>query len=80
MKKPRQLRFDAAKSDVLNLFREHPRRVFSYSDLQQMLEENREYWRLTKGPKEVSIRLVYILVKYMHGIPLLSGITSLFVT
>jgi len=49
MKKPRQLRFDAAKSDVLNLFREHPRRVFSYSDLQQMLEENREYWRLTKS-------------------------------
>ena len=49
MKKPRQLRFDAAKSDVLNLFREHPRRVFSYSDLQQVLEENREYWRLTKS-------------------------------
>ena len=49
MKKPRQLRFDAAKSDVLNLFREHPRRVFSYSYLQQILEENRGYWRLTKS-------------------------------
>jgi len=49
MKKPRQLRFDAAKSDVLNLFRDHPRRVFSFSDIQQILKKNREYWRLTKS-------------------------------
>jgi predicted transcriptional regulator of viral defense system len=49
MKKPRQLRFDAAKSDVLHLFREQSKRLFTYADLQSILEENREFWRLTKS-------------------------------
>ena len=49
MKKPRKLRFDAAKQDVLGPFEDSPGRIFSYLELRNILEENREYWRLTKS-------------------------------
>jgi len=49
MLKPRQVRFNAAKSDILRLFRENPQRVFSLSHLKAILEEKRAFWRLTKS-------------------------------
>jgi len=49
MLKPRQIRFEAAKSDILRFFRDGPRRVFSLSDLKAILGEQREFWRLTKS-------------------------------
>lgn len=49
VKRPRQIRFDVAKQDILGLFTDSPGRVFSHLELKGILDENREYWRLTKS-------------------------------
>ncbi|MFZ5867120.1 MAG: type IV toxin-antitoxin system AbiEi family antitoxin domain-containing protein [Thermodesulfobacteriota bacterium] len=45
----RKLRFDAARSDIISFFRQSPDRVLSYTDLQNILKDNREFWRLTQS-------------------------------
>lgn len=49
MKKPRKIRFDVAKSDILGWFNDSPGRIFSFMELKDILAQNRDHWRLTKS-------------------------------
>jgi len=45
----RPTRFQIAKSDIVRTFADHPQRVFGRAELAQILEENRQSWRLAQG-------------------------------
>lgn len=49
MKRPRKIRFDVAQADILGLFEDSSGRIFSFMELRNILEENRDHWRLTKS-------------------------------
>lgn len=42
----KQTRFQIAKKDILSLFEEHGKNIFSYNDISKILDENRRFWRL----------------------------------
>jgi hypothetical protein len=44
-----QSRLQIAKSDIIKVFEETGKRVFWPSDISQILEQNREFWRLAKN-------------------------------
>lgn len=49
---PRSLsRIEIAKSDILKLFDESPKRVFTRADLASILQQNRAFWRLAQSTK-----------------------------
>jgi hypothetical protein len=49
IKMPSQSRLQIAKSDIVKAFEETGRRVFWPSDISQILEENRAFWRLAQN-------------------------------
>ena len=46
MVKMRQTRFQIAKKDIIALFEEYGKTIFSYKDISKVLDENRKFWRL----------------------------------
>ena len=44
------IRLAIAQPDITTLFEQQPRRVFSHADIARLLEENRQFWRLTGSP------------------------------
>lgn len=46
---PPKTRIQIAKADIVNLFQEYPRRVFSQRDIEEILSEKRSFWRLTQS-------------------------------
>lgn len=48
-KRPAPTRLQIAKADIIKLFEKMPQRVLRQKDLSQILEDNREFWRATKG-------------------------------
>lgn len=46
---PTQTRIQIAKPDIVSLFRDNPRRVYAHRDIEQILSENRSFWRLAQS-------------------------------
>lgn len=46
---PRQTRLQIAKPDIVSLFRDHPSRIHTLSDVAGILRENRAFWRLAQS-------------------------------
>jgi len=42
----RKTRFQIAKKDIVSLFENNDKGIYSYSDISNILDENRDYWRL----------------------------------
>jgi len=42
----RQTRFKIAKKDIIALFEDYAKNIFSYDDISKILDENRRFWRL----------------------------------
>lgn len=42
----RKTRFQIAKKDIVTLFENNDKRIYSYSDISNILDENRRFWRL----------------------------------
>jgi len=42
----KQTRFQIAKKDIISLFEEYGKNIFSYNDISKILDENRRFWRL----------------------------------
>ena len=42
----KQPRFQIAKKDIISLFEEYGKNIFSYNDISKILDENRRFWRL----------------------------------
>lgn len=42
----RQTRFQIAKKDIIALFEEYDKNIFSYEDISKVLDKNRRFWRL----------------------------------
>ena len=47
MAREKDTRLRIAKPDIIGLFETLPKRVFDRSEIATILEENRDYWRLT---------------------------------
>jgi hypothetical protein len=45
----RRTRIEIAKPDIVKLFEDHPNHVFKRSQIEEILQKNRDFWRLTQS-------------------------------